>query len=289
MDAVKLHSKAEGTAYTLLLIIATRADEEKFSCHPSRELLCKESRIKCERTLIRQLKTLEDLGELTLQRGSGRGNLTSYTINLPGKKGDTQMSPFSENVSEMEKGDKLSIKDDSMVSPFNSAERVTNSAERVTSEVIKGDKLTCAYIDIEPSGNQKESKERETRAKQNGTKAELSPLSLALCEICKLNPDLLSPIRYSDLIATEKKLSANQRAPDEVREFGRRWFANDWRGQKGDAPSLTLVLDEWERVMTANGPVNHLGETWEQEKARRIREEKQREAVAVNGRNGWKF
>lgn len=144
----------------------------------------------------------------------------------------------------------------------------------------------------EPAKNQQiEPKKRErvvpirANGSENGTAPKLSPLSLSLCEICKLNPDLLSPIRYSDLIATEKKLSANQRAPDDVREFARRWFASDWRGQRGEPPTLTLVLDEWERVMS--GPVNGRGETWEEEKQRRYghifeQEERQRREAELS-------
>lgn len=177
VNAVIQHSRAQGPAYTLLLIVATHADKHTATCHPSRETLCREARLGCDRTTKRYLDALEKLGELIMVRGNGRGNLTTYTINLPGVlsrgKGDSQMPPFNgqERVTDSSgKGDKSAQKDDINLSPFNETERVTietervtNFEERVTNSSGKGDKWAGAYKDIEPLGT-KGTKERETRA-----------------------------------------------------------------------------------------------------------------------------
>lgn len=276
----------------VLVVLSHHADNNGCNARPGIGLICKESKL-CERAVKYAIKSLIETQELGLEYPSRGQKPASYSINLPikGKKGYGAPDALLKLIKGAPDAPvhQMHPKQGSGVQMATSR-GANGDIPGVQMATLYGANGDIAYKEgIIEYPIEKPIEERESSSKQEGLKPMLSPLSLALCEICKLNPDLLSPIRYSDLIAAEKKLSANQRSPDEVREFGRRWFANDWRGLKGDAPSLTLVLDEWERVMSANGPVNHLGETWEQEKARRIREEKQREGVAANGRNGWKF
>lgn len=275
----------------VMIVLSHHADNNGCNARPGIGLICKESKL-CERAVKYAIKSLIKSDELGIEQPSRGQKPASYFINLPIKGKKVYGAPDA--PLKLVKGapdapvHEMHPKQGSGVQMATSR-GANGDIPGVQMATLYGANGDIAYKEgIIEQSIEKPIEERES-SEQEGLKPRLSPLSLALCEICKLNPDLLSPIRHSDLIATEKKLSANQRAPDEVREFGRRWFASDWRGQKGDAPSLTLVLDEWERVMTANGPVNHLGETWEQEKARRIREERQREASAANGRIGWKF
>lgn len=103
-----------------------------------------------ERNLIRCLKTLEELKELTLVRGNGRGRGTAYQITLDGAERVTTTTPFikvervtnsaqkvtSPTPFTVEKGDK------------SGSERVTELGERVTNLVKKGDTEPDMYLTI---------------------------------------------------------------------------------------------------------------------------------------------
>lgn len=140
VESVMKHSRAKGSARLLLMVLATHADEVTLECFPGRDLLCQESAMS-NRNVIRALKELETLGELTLSRGNGRGNQTTYKLSIDTLKGD-KLSSF-----EPIKGDKS----------VNKGCQIRQ--ERVTELVVKGDKSGFAYKEepsltiMEPSEN----------------------------------------------------------------------------------------------------------------------------------------
>lgn len=120
-----------------------------------------------ERHLIRCLKNLEDLGELTMIRGNGRGRLTTYQIKVGEAERVTKPSSFTEPERVTDPVERVTD-----TTPFTEPERVTdlvkrvtNPAERVTNPVIKGDKSGNTYKE-EPSWNHE-----ETMKKPNGALA----------------------------------------------------------------------------------------------------------------------
>ena len=115
-------SKSIGSDRLVLLVLASHADEKNFECYPGRDLLCRESAMSA-RNMIRCLNSLEAMGELTIDRGNGRGRMTTYRISLVESERVTSTTPF--------------IEPERVTNPV---ERVTDTAERVTPEVKKGDK-----------------------------------------------------------------------------------------------------------------------------------------------------
>lgn len=159
VTAVMKHSRTTGTERLVLMVIATHADKETFSCFPSREELALAANMS-ERNLLRYLQAIAQTGELVMRQGNGRGNLTTYTLNLPGRKGDDMSSSFSKAERVTKKGDKperVTEKADNMTTPFNEPERerVTEKEDNMASPFTgeKGDKSACAYKDIEPYRN----------------------------------------------------------------------------------------------------------------------------------------
>lgn len=127
---VLARSKSIGSDRLVLLVLASHADEKNFECYPGRDLLCRESAMSA-RNLIRCLNSLEQMGELTLDRGNGRGRTTTYRIRLGESERVTSTTPFIAPEVEPER-------------VTNPVERVTSEAERVTPEVKKGDKYGFA-------------------------------------------------------------------------------------------------------------------------------------------------
>lgn len=129
INAVLKYSKSTGSDRLVLMILAHHASDETSECFPSRQLICEESGIKA-RNLIYRLNALELLGELSISRGNGSGNLTRYKLNLTGERVQA-IAPFVED-----KGCK-------------------NAYERVQDRVIKGAKTRIAYKE-ELKGTEKE-------------------------------------------------------------------------------------------------------------------------------------
>lgn len=170
VGAVLANSKAKGSERLVLLVVASHANAETFECHPGRDLLCQESAMS-ERNLIYCLKKLEESKELTINRGSGRGNLTIYRINLAKieEKERVQVSaPFIAPESVQAPAETMQspapfIEEKvQFPAPFESdkgcnltSERVQDLGERVQDSVEKGAKSGDAYKDIEPSGTKK--------------------------------------------------------------------------------------------------------------------------------------
>ena len=137
LSAVLNHSEATGNARNVLMALANRADEHGI-CWPGVADLAKRS--KCgPRTVQRQLRKLEELGELEvlLGGGGGRGKTPLYWIKLPTLDGEVAPDhPHYLRLRENGKGDRLTpisgaVKGDS---PDTDTE-----PKRVTDQAIKGD------------------------------------------------------------------------------------------------------------------------------------------------------
>lgn len=85
VESVMQRSHSKGAARLLLMVLATHADDDTLECYPGRQLLCEETAMG-ERNLIYALKQLEDLGEVRVKRGVGRGHGSHYLIALPNPK-----------------------------------------------------------------------------------------------------------------------------------------------------------------------------------------------------------
>lgn len=172
------YSKTKDVPRLVLMVIATHANAITHIATVGHALLAREVNTS-ERTIIRHLKTLEKSGELTITRGSGKGNLTAYTINLPRTlKGDNMCHPLED---ESPKGDNP-VQRVTHVVTLTENSKGDKSGQRVTNGASKGDKSNGAYKDIEPLNHENnnvvvlrarvsaESEQREylTLAKQNG-------------------------------------------------------------------------------------------------------------------------
>lgn len=96
---VRDYSQANGSPYTVLVMLAERAPDETRIAHPGINLLAHDSRVS-RSTCQRALKTLEELGEIRAvsYREGGRGMATDWEILVGSEKG-SQNGTVSERVS----------------------------------------------------------------------------------------------------------------------------------------------------------------------------------------------
>lgn len=123
MTRVWSDSKAEGATLLLLLAIADNCHDDGTGAWPAIATLARKTR-QSERNTQRLLLKLETLGELKIERETGRNHTNSYTILFPGK-GDN-LSPFK-NGSGAQRVTTRVLKGDNQ------------GTERVTTRVLKGD------------------------------------------------------------------------------------------------------------------------------------------------------
>jgi hypothetical protein len=75
-----------------------------------------------------------------------------------------------------------------------------------------------------------------------------------LAQVCQYELNLLSKKRRGELNKVGKTLRDQNISPAEVAAFGRWWYANDWRGKRGDPPNPAQILDTWGRFKNYQDP-----------------------------------
>jgi len=119
------------------------------------------------------------------------------------------------------------IEDNSVVQGLTPVKRGTTPVKRgITPSIKENVKET---IERKKNGADKESRQRDA-------------LFDAICEICSVDPATAGAS-----IGTVKKalLKADPPyTPDEVKEFGRHWWADDWRNKRGEPPSIWKLKEQ---------------------------------------------
>ena len=82
---VRSSSQSKGSARLLLFVIASHVNPDTNWAWPSLETLAREVAL-TRRRVIQLVHLLEALGELTVRRGHGRGNVNFYRVTLPLKE-----------------------------------------------------------------------------------------------------------------------------------------------------------------------------------------------------------
>jgi hypothetical protein len=68
-----------------------------------------------------------------------------------------------------------------------------------------------------------------------------------LAWLCKIDLEMMTGKQRGLLNQTEKRLREAGVEPDDLEEFYEWWYAEDWRGKKGQAPEPHQVREEWGR------------------------------------------
>ena len=88
-----------------------------------------------------------------------------------------------------------------------------------------------------------------------------------LAEIAQANPKL----QGGQIARTKKQLLSAEADLASLDKFADYWHTADWRGQKGQSPSLTQIVSEWGKAMAWNPnaiPANSWPKTQAEPKSR---------------------
>jgi len=66
-----------------------------------------------------------------------------------------------------------------------------------------------------------------------------------LASVCQINLTTLTSTQRKQLNQSEKILRKDSATPADMEPFATWWYANDWRGKKGDAPRPAQVRETW--------------------------------------------
>jgi len=106
-----------------------------------------------------------------------------------------------------------------------------------------------------PGETKKEPERSNQKGKPNNTIKETSPspsprqasqaMFSALAQTCQIDLTLMTSEQRGQLNQSEKRLRKAGILPEDLQGFGQWWFANDWRGKKGQPPTPAQVRSEW--------------------------------------------
>jgi hypothetical protein len=274
------HSKATGASKLILLALAQHADVDGF-CWPGYETLGDMVGL-TKRNAMRNLAPSIESGEVMVweQQGQhgGRGYTNLYLITV-GLTSD-QIREIVKRRFELQADEVdtvLSKKGDEYIT-LCYLKRVSNETLLRTRDAKKGDKidtLNGRMSDKVDTLNQQKGDKNITRTIEskpiesnldsapNGISDKPPPngsppgkidgklkqeMVYKLSQICKINLGRASGKQKGQLGTAAELLIKTGVSPPQLDGFIKRWYANDWRGVKGQVPEPHQVCEEWDRM-----------------------------------------
>ena len=119
--------------------------------------------------------------------------------------------------------------------------------EIITEEGDRNEPETPRYSSVTPPPLQgkTETKPKGQPPSLHSDPTALNDLTDALASLCGTKLEMVSARKKIEVKTTASKLFQANVTPDALGNFGRWWFANDWRGKRGDKPTPLQVGDEW--------------------------------------------
>lgn len=278
------HSPQSGSSLLVLLSLADHSDDDGV-CWPGINRVAYKSRLK-ERQTQRIINKLKEDGEIFIleQQGhlGGRGytNLYFVTIGLSSYqiedvlvrrfdyKPEEAQAIADEIINIQNGGDFSDTKRVSSSTPKkgviqDTQKRVSSGVKRVSSKtkrVSSGVKKGVIAMTPEPSDNHQESSnEPSLGANAQQLDKKLNPAQEmfgALAALCKYDLAIITKKERGQLNQAECKMREKGYIPADLNAFSEWWYEYDWRGQKGQPPTLNDIRQTWGRFRDyqKNGP-----------------------------------
>lgn len=214
MSWVWSNSKTKGSARLVLLALADNANDDGV-CWPSIATVAKKANLE-RRYVIDILKQLENDGEIKVERRrNGKLNKSNvYMVVMPAS---------------------------------------LPSVPGITTPSEAGDTRVVMPASPEPSMNQHLEPSKKHKSSKETTPAEiLTPVVQALATVTNTDINL----NYPRLAKEAKALVVAGYTSEQITKTyspGGRWFNDDWRGQKGNIPSLAAIRDTILKLTNGNG------------------------------------
>lgn len=227
MTAVWAKSKQKGSALLLLLAIADHADETG-KAYPSVDTLAGKIRMTPRNTQF-LLRKLEESGELNIEPNAGRHGCNLYRI--------------------LSMGENISPSEGENISP----EKITGGVKKLRGggekSRTKGVKALSPEPSIEPSIEPLSSE--STEPKQPTQQQEYFG---AVCACVGWDYRTITKEQTGQVAQTVGVLQEAKYTIEDLREFWRWWRKNDWRGQKGQYPTLQQLRSEIGKIRVPAEP-----------------------------------
>ena len=195
--------------------------------------------IRSDATVARSLATLEQAGYIRVDRSDEKWTSNIYALNLD----------FEIEVDAIA----TEIEGDPSTSFFDAASKIV--AGLTTKIVVEPATENEAGSTTKNEDTKEREKEKEKKRKKGGadapkTQKKLTPAQEmfgALAEVCKYDLTLITEKERGQLNQAEKKLREKNFTPADLTAFSVWWYEYDWRGQKGQPPTLSDIRQTWGR------------------------------------------
>lgn len=229
------NSKAKGSELLLLLAIADHSADDGY-CWPTIDTLAHKTRLN-KRSVMRLVKTLEDMGELYVVR-SNRNN--RYVVTM----GQSQ-----EDVDRI-----LELRKESAIGDNLSRDKISRDTDVTsigdTDVTSIGD--TCVTLIVnEPSCNRQErvnpmDSDITEPDRKKSTANGIGPWFQALATACSIDLNAATGRQKGMLKDSAVVMRDNVKVtPDQIMAFREWWDMTDWRGKTGQAPTISQLREKW--------------------------------------------
>lgn len=272
------HSRVSGTKLLVLLALADFATDEGLAW-PSIEALAQKARISV-RNAQYILRELEEAGEIEITRNAGRGKTNLYRIvcekvqGLAPFEGERvqevapfpvdggiekvqPIAPFEEKVQEVSPFEEEKVQDTAPFTANGDGEKVQPVAPFREKKVQSGAKKVqtiapgtiiepsieppsrdgAASVDAAPPSRSPPKSSGKKRG--TGKDREFQRVFMALARVCVLDHRLNAP----KIGRFAQRLRKAGYTGEDVDAFGRWWRQHDWRGRRGDPPTLEQLIE----------------------------------------------
>lgn len=254
----------------VLLALAEKSDEHGV-CWPGYDTIADMAGIE-RRSAIRLVASLKEKGHIWIREQVGRGNSNTYYVISGLTESDIVCTLTGHPELGIEQGQALlearaisiiRLKGDSQGTIYNKGKGDTQGINGDTgvlkgdSQGIKGDSQVTR-TNKEPSVNHQEPSDSSPPSKKKNpakipkppkkpSEADLANRAMfaALANLCRYDTKKITDKIRGAISQSAKILRNDGVTPADLEQFGIWWYANDWRGQKGQAPRPDQVRDEW--------------------------------------------
>lgn len=251
MNRVWEYSAVGGSELLVLLAIADHAHDDGGGAWPSVPTLARKCKLS-DRHVRRVIRALEDSGEIAVERGAGRNGVNVYTI-LSGtlRKNEPRcfMCGASANKVELDRHHTIPGDDTSVVRLCKPCHIKLHQLQEGSPPDSLSAPDTDDHEDLTPGAVAPDAGVSQTvNNHQENHQLESRAMFAALAEVCEINWRITTEDGASGrgaLNQHEKQLREAGFKPSDVRAFRAWWDKENWRGQKGQAPTPAQVRQFW--------------------------------------------
>lgn len=236
-----------GSKLNILLCLADHANDDGV-CWPSIARIARRSRID-RSNVMDHIKALVKDGYLKIERRNGTSNV--YTVSV--KRGSGGVTTSGGSTTPTSGGSTTGVV--AVAPPESSSNRNLEPSKDLPSLLFtQPDVSEQAPLTTSASSGKKEPKQEQPASgvlcQPDVPGSSHKEMFAALADLCKVDPNLVN----GRLGAHVKSLRKAGYTVADLERFGQWWYANDFRGKRGEPPALGVVLTDLPRSVAPPPP-----------------------------------